>query len=89
MAHKGIGFFDSRGAFFKTPEDATLSDLAALFGKLGEHDGLAPGLAHLMLERRDDIERIFAEHDEMRQALAEQESGKVTSLEEERLIRGK
>ena len=83
MAHKGIGFFDSRGHFFKSPEDATLSDLAALLGKIGDGESLAPGIAHLMFDRRTDIERIFAEHDEMK---AEQEAAidaeaKVTRLE--------
>ena len=89
MARQGIGFFDSRGQFFKTPENATLSDLSMLFGKLGEHDGLAPGLAHLMLDRREDIERIFAEHDIMRAAADAQDHPKIASLDEERLIRGK
>ena len=83
MAHKGIGFFDSRGHFFKSPEDATLSDLAALLGKIGDGESLAPGIAHLMFDRRADIERIFSEHDEMK---AEQEAAidmesKVTRLE--------
>lgn len=66
MAHKGIGFFDSRGQFFKNPEEATLSDLAGLLGKIGDGDSLAPGIAHLLLQRRADVERIFAEHDEMK-----------------------
>ncbi len=66
MAHKGIGFFDSRGHMFKTPEEATLSDLAQLLGRIGEGDSLAPGIATLLLERRGEIERIFAEHDELK-----------------------
>lgn len=65
MARKGIGFFDSKGHFFKSPEDATVSDLAALLGKIGEGDSLAPGIAHILLRRRDEIERLFAEHDAM------------------------
>ena len=83
MAHKGIGFFDSRGHFFKSPEDATLSDLAALLGKIGDGESLAPGIAHLMFDRRADIERIFAEHDEMKaeQKAALDLESKVTRLE--------
>ena len=65
MARRGIGYFDSRGHFFKTPEDATLSDLATLLGKIGDGESLAPGIAHLMLDRRDEIERLYAEHDVM------------------------
>ncbi len=66
MAHTGIGFFDSRGLLFKNPEEATLSDLALLLGRIGEGDSLAPGIATMLLERRSDIERIFAEHDELK-----------------------
>jgi len=68
MAHRGVGFFDSRGQFFKTPADATASDLAAMLGRIGEGDSLAPGIAFKLLERRKDIDRIFAEHDAMCEA---------------------
>jgi hypothetical protein len=66
MARTGLGFFDSRGHFHKSPEDATLSDLAMLLGRIGEGDSLAPGIASMLLERRADLERIFAEHDELK-----------------------
>lgn len=65
MARKGIGFFDSKGHFFKSPEDATVSDIAALLGKVGEGESLAPGIAHILLRRRDELEKLFAEHDQM------------------------
>lgn len=65
MARKGIGFFDSKGHFFKSPEEATISDIAALLGKVGDGESLAPGIAHILLNRREDIERLFAEHDQM------------------------
>lgn len=65
MAHKGIGFFNNRGQFFKTPADATASDLAALLGRIGEGESLAPGIAYKLLELRNDLDRIFAEHDAM------------------------
>ncbi|MBS0477473.1 MAG: hypothetical protein JSR28_20275 [Proteobacteria bacterium] len=85
MAHRGIGFFDSRGHYFKSPEEATISDLAMLLGKIGEGESLAPGIANLLLEKRVDLERIFVEHDELKaeQALAREnaaKSGNVTSL---------
>lgn len=66
MAHQGLGYFDSREHFFKSPEEATTSDLAMLLGKIGEGESLAPGIANLLLERRIDLERIFAEHDELK-----------------------
>ena len=65
MAHTGTGFFDRKGNFFKTAREATVSDLAALLGKIGEGESLAPGIANMLLERRGDIERLFAEHDRM------------------------
>lgn len=66
MAHKGIGFFDSRGHFFKTPEEATISDLSMMLGRIGEGDSLAPGIANILLDKREELERIFAEHDELK-----------------------
>lgn len=65
MARKGIGFFDTKGHFFKSPEDATVSDIAALLGKVGDGESLAPGIAHILMRRREEIERLFAEHDAM------------------------
>ncbi|MBS0483565.1 MAG: hypothetical protein JSR96_15775 [Proteobacteria bacterium] len=88
MAHKGIGFFDGRGHFFKSPEEATISDLSMLLGRIGEGDSLAPGIANLLLEKRVELERIFAEHDDLKaeQALARanglQSADNVTSLAE-------
>lgn len=65
MAHTGTGYFDSRGHYFRSPIEATVSDLAALLGRVGEGESLAPGIAHMMLEKRAEIERIFADHDSM------------------------
>lgn len=65
MAHTGTGFFDRKGNFFKTARDATVSDLAGMLGQIGEGESLAPGIAYMMLERRLEIERLFAEHDKM------------------------
>ncbi|MFM5883769.1 MAG: hypothetical protein ACKOQ3_00300 [Novosphingobium sp.] len=87
MAHKGIGYFDNRGHFFKTPEEATTSDLAVLLGRIGEGDSLAPGIANLLLDKRVELERIFAEHDELKTEQAFARGGpaarsNVTSLAE-------
>lgn len=65
MAISGLGFFDTRGQYFKSPEDATLSDLASLLGRVGEGDSLAPGIAKILLLKRRDVEKIFADHDAM------------------------
>ena len=71
MAKKGTAFFDNKGQFFRTPEEASLSDLAALLGKIGDGESLAPGIAFMLLEKRAEIEAIFAEHDEMKREEAE------------------
>jgi hypothetical protein len=90
MAHSGTGYFDSKGQYYKTPQEATVSDLSNLLGRVGEGESLAPGIAHIMLEKRAEIERIFADHDDMVAAsvVAEQEkreilvnqSGKVSAI---------
>ncbi|MGL5839065.1 MAG: hypothetical protein ACRCY3_11240 [Sphingorhabdus sp.] len=65
MARTGTGYFDSKGQYFRSPIEATVSDLASLLGRVGEGESLAPGIAHMMLEKRAEIERIFADHDAM------------------------
>ncbi len=65
MAQRGTGFFDRKGQYFRTPEEATLSDLSALLGKIGDGESLAPGIAHTLLEKRTEIEGLFLEHDAM------------------------
>ncbi len=65
MAHTGTGFFDRKGNFFKSAREATASDLAALLGKIGDGESLAPGIANMLIERREEIEGLFGEHDQM------------------------
>ena len=81
MAKKGTGFFDSRGHYFKTPEEATVSDLASLLGKIGEGESLAPGIAQTLLSRRGELERLFSEHDAMLEEYQPIGAGKVARLE--------
>ncbi|ABC63082.1 hypothetical protein [Erythrobacter litoralis] len=85
MAKKGTAFFDNKGQFFRTPEEASLSDLAALLGKIGDGESLAPGIAFMLLDKRKEIEAIFNEHDEMKREEAEAvkaslEAANVTEL---------
>jgi hypothetical protein len=65
MAMSKPAYFDERGHLFRTPEEATQSDIAALLGRIGEGDSLAPGIAKTLFEKRRDIETIFADHDAM------------------------
>ena len=80
MARKGTGFFDARGHFFKSPEEATVSDLASILGKIGDGESLAPGIACTLLDRRGEIERLFAEHDAMKEDYQPVGVGKITRL---------
>lgn len=65
MASRGTAFFDRSGLYFKSANEATVSDLAAILGRVGEGDSLAPGIAKMLLQKRADIERVFADHDTM------------------------
>ncbi|MEM6476355.1 MAG: hypothetical protein AAF687_09330 [Pseudomonadota bacterium] len=80
MANKGTGYFDRKGQFFKTPDEATASDLAALLGQIGEGESLAPGIAHTLIEKRAEIERLFADHDEMLSDVGVALNSKVAKL---------
>lgn len=68
MPKATVGFTDGRGRLHSTAKMATVSDIAALFGSM---EGMATGIAHTILEKRSDLERIFAEFDDI--------SGKVRS----------
>ena len=63
MAIRGIAYFDNSGQYFKSPDDATISDLATLLGRVGEGGSLAPGIAKILFAKRAEIERIFAEYE--------------------------
>ena len=81
MAQRGTGFFDRKGQYFKTPEEATVSDLAGILGKIGDGQSLAPGIAHTILQRRSEIERLLAEHDSMMADYQPIASGRIMRLE--------
>ena len=80
MAKRGTGYFDRKGNFFKTPREATASDIAALLGQIGDGESLAPGIAQTLIERRGDIERLFTEHDAMLAELQSDGDGNVATL---------
>ena len=78
MAHTGTGFFDRKGNFFKSAREATASDLAALLGKIGDGESLAPGIANMLLERRAELEQLFAEHDQMMEEEATMKAARIS-----------
>jgi len=81
VARKGTGYFDRKGHFFKTAREATVSDIAGLLGQIGDGESLAPGIAQTLIDKREEIELLFRDHDAMieEDAVADA-SGKVTQL---------
>lgn len=65
MASECIAYQDSKGGLHASAEKATLEDLATVLGRVGDEGGMTPGVAKLILEKRAEIERVFAEHDGM------------------------
>ncbi len=80
MAMRGIGFFDAKGHYFKTPEEATMSDLASILGRVGDGESLALGIAKTLLDRRGEVEKIFTDHDNMVRTAALAEGGNISPL---------
>ncbi|NYF32623.1 hypothetical protein [Sphingopyxis sp. JAI108] len=70
MATECTAYRDDKGSLHPTPERATLADLAHVLGRVGEEGGMTAGVAKLILEKREEIERVFAEHDAMLTARA-------------------
>ncbi len=67
MGKKLTAFANSKGNLFPAPDDATVSDMALLFDSID--------LGRKVFEQRKEIERIFAEHDEMLQPAVPQAAG--------------
>jgi hypothetical protein len=65
MAKAVEAYRDERGNLHDNAVNAVLSDLAAALGRVGDEGGLTPGVARLVLEKRADIERAFADLDHL------------------------
>lgn len=81
MAKIGQTCFDNKGESHASPELATISDLVALFGRMNGPEGMADGVARLILERRKEIEQAFAEHDAMVTALKSKDAIHATDAD--------
>ncbi len=81
MAIRGVAYFDTKGHYFRTPEEATLSDISGLLGRMGEGDSLAPGIARILFDKRSEIEAIFRSHDEMTASECAHESSNVAMFQ--------
>jgi hypothetical protein len=73
MARLGMAVFDKKGIIYTTSDDATVSDIAALLGRIGEGNGLEIGIAKSIHEKRREIEQLWADRDEIEVQLAVRE----------------
>lgn len=71
VAKVSRSYTDNKGEFHKTPEAATISDIAAVLGRMGDDGGMAAGVARLILEKRGEIEAALADHDAMLEQIGE------------------
>ncbi len=65
MAVSIEAYRDDRGHVHDNPEDAVIADIAAALGRVGEEGGLTNGVAKLILDKRAQIERAFADLDRL------------------------
>lgn len=79
MAIECTAYRDDKGGLHSTPEKATLADLAGVLGRVGEEGGMTAGVAKPLFEKREEIERVFLEHDRMVEA---SEGGDVVPIKE-------
>ncbi|MFB0610989.1 hypothetical protein [Aurantiacibacter poecillastricola] len=63
MAKPIQAYLDNRGQFHMTPTSAVIGDIAAALGRVGDEGGLTEGVARLILEKRKEIEKAFADFD--------------------------
>jgi hypothetical protein len=84
MAIECTAYRDDKGGLHSTPEKATLADLAGVLGRVGEEGGMTAGVAKLLFDKREEIERVFAEHDRMINAFdtASAQGGDVIPIKE-------
>lgn len=66
-------FADNHGQIHPTAEQAVVADLTNVLGRIGSEAGITSGLAQLILKKRREIERCFADFD----AIATQEASDV------------
>lgn len=65
MAKSIEAYVDNRGHLHMTPKSAVIGDIAAALGRVGDEGGLTEGVARLILEKRAEIEKAFADLDTM------------------------
>jgi hypothetical protein len=65
MAQAIQAFRDERGHLHDCANTAVVADIAAALGRVGDEGGLTNGVAKLILEKRREIEKAFADLDSL------------------------
>lgn len=65
MASVVLAYADNAGTMHHAPIDAAVADIATILGRIGADSGIAAGIARKIIEKRAELERVFAELDEM------------------------
>jgi 3-methyladenine DNA glycosylase Tag len=63
MAKVVQAFADNSGQIHSSAEYAIIADLSNILGRVGAEAGITQGLAQLILKKRPEIERAFADFD--------------------------
>lgn len=81
MATECVAYRDSKGGLHASAEKATLEDLAAVLGRVGDEGGMTAGVAKLIYDKRAEIERVFLEHDALMMRREEYEGPRLAAAE--------
>lgn len=65
MASIVQAYADNSGTLHTHPYDAAVADLTVVLGRIGGETGITSGLAKLIIEKRAEIEAVFADFDAM------------------------
>ena len=65
MAISIKAYRDNRGHVHDSASDAVIADIAAALGRVGDEGGLTNGVAKLILDKREQIERAFEDLDRL------------------------
>lgn len=65
MAKVSQAYADNNGALHATPLAAVLADLAGVLGRVSSDVGMTSGLAKLIVDKREEIEKAYADLDAM------------------------
>lgn len=60
-----FAYADNAGTMHSAPIDAAVADIATILGRIGADSGIAAGIARKIIDKRADLEAVFAELDQM------------------------